>query len=533
MDVLQFHRNKLNLFNGDHINLVYHQENLSQFINRPYTLENFKEQIEEKNLNFDSNSRSVLVTAIKESYSNTKLNAPVSENIEALLDENTYTVTTGHQLSLFTGPLYFVLKILHVIKLTTELKKAFPDKRFVPVFWMASEDHDFEEIQSVQLFTKKLVWDSNEKGPVGRFSLDGLDAIRSEIGEMYRNHPNSEINELLKQFDGVNYAEASLKLIHEIFKKYGLVIVEGDNSNLKKLFAPSIKKELLEQFSFYEVTKSSELLRKQGVKTQINPRELNLFYCKKGIRSRIIKKEDRFVVDGLGERSMDELLNELNETPEVFSPNVVLRPLYQETILPNLAYIGGGSEILYWLQLKNVFNTANCTYPLIGVRNSVLLMDEAICKKINKVDLSIEDIFKNTEQIKKEFIQRNSGEELNADKLDEATAQLAAIMRASISKVNPSMESYAAAEIARLNKQIDGIKAKLLKIAKTNNEESMKSIDQIKERLFPQGKLQERTINFFSFCPDGNYADRLDALYNCMDPMVNDFIVIRDFNPMK
>ena len=533
MEVLNFHRNELNMFDADHINLVYEQENLSPFINHPFSKDNFAIQLQEKKSNFDSSSRAVLVNAIRSSYSNTDVNTAVSENIEALLDENTFTITTGHQLCLFTGPLYFVLKILHVIKLSEELNKEYPDARFVPVFWMASEDHDFKEIQSLNLFTEKLVWNSSENGPVGRFELDDLDKIRSEIASLYKNHPDSEVHELLKRYDGANYAEATLKLVHAIFKKYGLLVVDGDNSSLKKLFSPTLKKELLDQFSFDAVSKTSELLRKKGIKTQVNPRELNLFYIKKGLRSRIEKRGDSFYINGVGERSTNEILAELDDAPEAFSPNVILRPLYQETILPNLAYVGGGSEMLYWLQIKGVFDAVDCTYPLIGVRNSVLLLDEAISKKISKLNLSPEDLFKNVEQIKKEFIEQESGEELNLDQLDSVAKNLGEIMSASITKLNPSMESYAAAEIARLNKQIDGLKAKLVKIAKTKNEEAMRSIDHIKERLFPEGKLQERSVNFFSFCPDGNFAERLDSLYTCLDPMLNDFIVVREFKSMK
>jgi bacillithiol biosynthesis cysteine-adding enzyme BshC len=533
MEVLKFHRNELNMFDADHIKLVYEQDNLTPFINLQFSQDNFAIQLQQKKSNFDASSRTVLVDAIRSSYSNTDLSGPVSDNIEALLDENTFTITTGHQLSLFTGPLYFVLKILHVIKLSKTLNKAYPDTRFVPVFWMASEDHDFEEVQSLNLFTEKLVWNSAEKGPVGRISLDGMDKIRSEITALYENHPDSEIHELLKHYDGANYAEATLQLVHFIFKKYGLLVVDGDNSSLKKLFSATIEKELLDEFSFDEVSKTSELLRKQGIKTQVNPRELNLFYIKKGLRSRIEKKGDRFFIDGVGELSKEEILTELHRAPEAFSPNVVLRPLYQETILPNLAYVGGGAEMLYWLQLKGVFDAVNCTYPLIGVRNSVLLLDVAISKKISKLNLRPKDFFKNVEQIKKEYIEQNSGEELNLEQLDSVSKKLGEIMGASITKVNPSMESYAAAEITRLNKQIDGIKAKLVKMAKTNNEQAMKSIDHIKDRLFPEGKLQERSVNFFSFCPDGNFADRLDALYACLDPMVNDFIVVREFKSMK
>ena len=223
MQVFRFHRNQLKRFDDQHLNLVYNQQVYAEYINRSFSIENFEKQIDEKERNYQG--RGVLVEALKHQYAEIKELNAVEANIKALSSENTFTVTTGHQLSLFTGPLYFIVKILHVIKLSERLNSEYPDNRFVPVFWMASEDHDFEEIQSTNLFGKKLTWESEQKGPVGRFDLDGFDAFKEEIAAFYKNHPESPIHELLETYDGSNLTEATRKLVHTLFKEYGLAII--------------------------------------------------------------------------------------------------------------------------------------------------------------------------------------------------------------------------------------------------------------------------------------------------------------------
>ena len=528
MQVSNFHRSELKMFDDQHLNLVYNQDMFLPFIQRVFSVENIEKQMKDKASNFNDANRTILVEALKKQYSSVGDKQLVLSAIESLNDSNTFTITTGHQLSIFTGPLYFVVKILHVIKLSETLKERYPENNFVPVFWMASEDHDFQEIQSLKIFNDTLSWNSDRKGPVGRFDLDGLENVKSEIATFFNNHPESEIHELIKAYDGDNLADATRNLVHSLFKQYGLVIIDGDDRELKKLFAPQIQQELVEQFSHKAVSATNELLKKEGAKIQVKPRELNLFYIKKGIRSRIEKQGENYSIAEVGEFTQTQILNELEQHPENFSPNVILRPLYQETILPNLAYIGGVGEISYWLQLKGVFDAVNCTYPLIGIRNSVLWIDGSISKKIAKIELRLEDLFKATDVIKKEYVEQNSGLDVNVKSLESEARKLADSIQKAIIAVAPSMENYAAAEVARLNKQVASINAKLLQLSKANHEDVMKSIEQIKDKLFPAGELQERSSNFFSFCPDGNFTDRLEVLYKSLNPIENDFIVLRE-----
>ncbi|MCH2228827.1 MAG: bacillithiol biosynthesis cysteine-adding enzyme BshC [Crocinitomicaceae bacterium] len=509
--------------------MVYKQDVYTPYINHEFSIRNFERQQLEKRKNYSAVTRSVLVKSLEKSYSIIEDKGLTSKNIELLKRDNTLTVTTGHQLSLFTGPLFFVIKIIHVIKLAERLNQEDQEMNVVPVFWMATEDHDFEEIQSVNLFGKQVTWESDQKGPVGRFDLEGFDAVKKEIIDFFGNHAEAQIHRLMNVYDGANLAEATFKLVHELFKGYGLVIIDGDKTELKSLFVPTMKKELEEQFAFEAVSKTNKALEKDGGKIQVFAREINLFYIEKGIRQRIEKIDKGYKVDGVGEFSKEEMLAKLNEHPEAFSPNVILRPLYQETILPNLAYVGGGGEISYWLQLKRVFDAVDVVYPLIGVRNSVMWIEENISKKIAKIDLQLEDLFKKTDLIKREFIEQNESEDLNFESMEAMSIELGKQIEDAILLVEPNMSGYAKAEIAKLEKQLTGVKSKLIKLSKSKHERSMKIIEQVREKLFPNDGLQERTTNIISFSPEGNISERIDTLYRAIDPEEKDFIVLREF----
>jgi len=528
MHIFHFRKKDINLFNSQHINLTNNQGLYKSFINRDFRITNFIDQASDKKINYSESHRSVLVSELEKKYFGVNNKDKVMSNIELLKLNNTYTVTTGHQLSLLTGPLYFIVKIINVIKLADRLNQENKKINIVPVFWMATEDHDFEEIQSINLYGKKISWDTQQKGPVGRFNLDQFSQIKEQILDFFGNNIDAEIYDLMKVYDGKDLAEATFNLVHELFKKYGLVIIDGDNKNFKKMFVSTIERELKDQFSYKAVYKTNKDLEKDGFKIQAFAREINLFYIENGLRQRIEKTGDGFQIKGLGVYSETEILNKLQLNPECFSPNVVLRPLYQETILPNLAYIGGGSEISYWLQLKGIFDSTNITYPIIGIRTSIMWIDKLVSKKIDQIDLVLEDLFKEKDTVKRQFIEHHSSKELNFDEIDLIESQLVKKLEKSILSVDSTMERYKNSEIVKLNKQIEGIKSKLVKLSKENHTKSMKYIDQIYDKLFPNGQMQERYSNIFSFCPDGNISKRIDMLYKVINPEKKDFLVIRE-----
>jgi bacillithiol biosynthesis cysteine-adding enzyme BshC len=507
--------------------LAYGQEELLPFIGHAFSKENFEKQINEKSGSYQMETRSALVSALIRSYEGLTYVPACTANLELLRLPTTFTITTGHQLSLFTGPVFFVYKILHVIRLCEELKKEYPENDFVPVFWMASEDHDFDEIRSVDVFGKTLSWETPQSGAVGRFATDGLEALTEELKSFFRDS-SGDFNEVISTYNGRNLAEATRKLVHRLFAEYGLIIVDGDAKELKALFIPTIQKELKEGFSFKAVSATNERIIKEGFKVQVNPREINLFYMEDQMRERILHLDDGYFIEGKGHLSQKELLDDLNDNPEKFSPNVILRPLYQETILPNLCYVGGVGELSYWLQLKGVFDAVGLIYPMIQARTSMIWIDPTLSRKIQKADLVLEDLFNDITIIKKNYLQEHASEDVDFSGLEEQLNALCLSLSEKIMSIDPGMDRFAEAEVVKLKKQLESIKDKMVRSVKQQHENAMRSIDQVYDKLFPHGGMQERVLNIFSMTPDGNIAQRMAQIHSFIDPFDPDLVIIRE-----
>jgi uncharacterized protein YllA (UPF0747 family) len=510
MKSMKFHRSELGTFSDQAIKLSYDQAYFKDFIGSPFSIEAFEKQVELKSQSFQSGKRVVLHDALMEQYANCKMTEETQSNIDALLQPNTFTITTGHQLSLFTGPLFFVVKILHVVKQSRLLNSKYQNHRFVPVYWMASEDHDFEEIKSCNLFNQQVIWDTDQEGPVGRFDTDALVEVRSKLKELFFNHEGSEVHHAIDAFDGENYAAAVRNLVNYLFGEFGLVIIDGDHLSFKEEFNQVLQKEVNESFSYHAVEKTNRALEEVGGKLQVMSRPINLFKMDKGLRSRFNE----------GDRLPEDLLS--------VSPNVILRPVFQEFILPNVAYVGGAGEISYWLQLKGVFDAVNVPYPLIQVRNSVVWIDKGIQSKLNKFGFEVKDVFQKTDAWKKAYVEEHGSDNLDFLPLDQKADELVEEIQRLILSIDASKEQYVKGEIVRLSKQLDAIKSKGYKFSKANHEHAMKAIETIKEKLFPNNGLQERAVNFFQFCTDGEVSSHVHDLYQVIEPFENDLIVALD-----
>jgi bacillithiol biosynthesis cysteine-adding enzyme BshC len=520
-------RTETNCFNEQQLLISENQDALSDFIGNSFSKEAFLKQIELKKSSYSSSNRNVLQKVLSEKYDALEINSKSLENINALTKENCFTVTTGHQLSLMTGPLYFVLKILHVIKQCKELKASYPNYHFVAVYWMASEDHDFEEIKSFLLFGKSITWETEQGGAVGRMNLSGMTEILAKFKQFFENHPESEIHELIDKLNGNTYGEAFFKFIHALFSDFGLVIIDGDRKEFKELFVPLIKTELETQFSFEAVQQTNKQLAQRNLKIQVHPREINLFFLSENNRERIIPIGSEYQI-GNEKYTKEQLFELLKKQPESFSPNVVLRPLYQEFLLPNLCYVGGVGELGYWIQLKGVFEHSQIPYPLIQARTSALRIDQSVLQKMEQYRISKNDIFKSKNELKKQFLEENDAENIDFSLLDFQFNQLKQDFEQKAKSIDSSITTKVGAEFSRIEKQIEGLKTQLEKSVKNKHEKGLKTIEQIKDKLFPNEGLQERSANFFQFCPDGNFKQKLHDLVEIMQPFSSQFLVIEE-----
>lgn len=501
--------------------------NVQPLYNRFPTLENFEAQLQEKQTNFNNSARADLVAVLQQQYQNIEISDLTKLNISALASSNTFTVTTGHQLNLFSGPLYFLYKIISTINLTTELKEKYPSYNFVPIYWMATEDHDFEEINYFNFRGKKFHWNAASTGPVGRFSTEGL----SEFFEIYEQELGSgtNANTLKKLFEETylqhdNLADATRYLANALFGEYGLVILDADNATLKRHFIPFAKAELLHQSSHKLVLETAEKLKEYVV--QVNPREINLFYIEDDLRERIILENGKYKVNNTQmEFSEMEMLELLEKHPEKFSPNVIMRPLYQEIILPNLCYIGGGGEIAYWLELKSFFNAVNVTFPILLLRNSVLLATEKQAKKADKLNLTWADLFLNQRQLLNHKTQQLS--EFSID-LSPLKAQLQQQFEILYDKANRTDASFAGAVKAQEVKQIKGLEnleKRLLKAQKRKLSDVLQRITDLQNELFPNESLQERQANFSEFYLESG-ENLIPELKDKLQPLEQNFDIL-------
>ncbi|RXR30629.1 bacillithiol biosynthesis cysteine-adding enzyme BshC [Flavobacterium piscinae] len=501
-------------------------------------LGNFKLQLEEKGDNDNGNDngndningkfkREILVSVLEKQYESIQTSETTLNNIQLLNQYNTFTITTGHQLNLFTGPLYFLYKIISTINLCKQLKKEFPENNFVPIYWMATEDHDFEEINYFTFQHKKISWNRESFGPVGRLSTEGLEEVfavfESEIGL----GKNAEyLKNLFKKayLNHTNLADATRYLANELFAKEGLVIIDGDDTDLKKSFIPYIKNELLQQTAFTKVNETIPSLESYSI--QVNPREINLFYIEDNLRERIVFENGSYaVLNTKMTFSEDEIVKEVDNHPEKFSPNVLLRPLYQEVILPNLCYIGGGGELAYWLELKSFFESQKVTFPILLLRNSVLLATEKQAKKADKLQLTWRDLFLNQQELFDQKTKLLSDFTIDFSAQKEALKKQFEALHEMAKATDKSFLGAVKAQEAKQIKGLENLEKRLLKAEKRVHQEHLNRIISLQNELFPNQSLQERKVNFAEFYVEFG-EELIEKLLKELKPLEMEFKVV-------
>lgn len=504
---------------------------IQSLYNRFPTTENFEAQIQEKSENFNGNvneKRKTLVSVLEKQYATIKPSTATLNNIELLNNSNTFTVTTGHQLNLFTGPLYFLYKIISTINLTKDLKANYPSYNFVPLYWMATEDHDFEEINYFNFRDKKFRWNRETSGAVGRLSTDKLNDFFEIFAHELGSSQNAEDLKSLFQesyLQHSNLADSTRFLANTLFGEYGLVILDADNQDLKRVFIPFIKEELTQQTAHKKVLETIENLKNYEI--QVNPRAINLFYLEDNLRERILFENGIYKINNTTiEFSQDEILVLVDTNPEKFSPNVIMRPLYQEVILPNLCYIGGGGEIAYWLELKSFFDAAKITFPMLLVRNSAVLVNEKQLKKASKLDLNWSDLFMKqadllNAKVKQfsEFSIDFSAQKAHLQKQFESLFEIA-------SKTDKSFFGAVKAQEAKQIKGLENLEKRLLKAQKKKHSDELERIIHLQNELFPNQSLQERQANFSEFYIE-NGVDLIPKLMEQLQPLENNFKIIK------
>lgn len=521
---------KTGLFN--HIVLDYLEQSteLQPFYSHPPNVDGLHKAIQARQ-EFPTD-RKTLVEQLKKQYEGTSASAATEKNIETLLSDTTFTVTTAHQPNLFTGPLYFIYKILHAIRLADSCKTLFPEFDFVPVYYMGSEDADLEELGHFNLQGERYNWDTKQRGAVGRMKVDKpllrlIDKIEGQLSVLPHG---ASLVELLRTYfkEGVWIQDATFKLVNSLFADWGLVVLIPDNASLKQQMLTVFQEDLLHQSASGIVEQTAHALKKAGYKVQANPREINLFYLEDGLRGRIEKVGERYLVhESTREFSTVEILEELRVHPERFSPNVILRGVYQETILPNIVFIGGGGELAYWLQLKELFEHYNIPYPVLILRNSFLVLEKRIQERLSKLGLSIEELFLPEREWMNLLVSRESDKQLRLNGNFTATEAIYNAIREQAVAIDKSLERHVEALKKRTLYRLQELEKKMIRAEKRKFTDAERQIQSIRKIIFPNNGLQERVDNFMYFYANWG-PEFIQELYTHSLGLEQEFVVLEE-----
>ena len=481
---------KVGSFSKMFLDYIEGQDALKEFYEWKPKIESFQSAITNKA--FSPTMRRTLVVALERQYDGLTCVSKLSENIQSLSEARTFTVTTGHQLNIFTGPLYFLFKLITTINLSKKLKVHYPDYHFIPVYWMATEDHDFEEISYFNMFGKKYQWTTEQTGAVGRFDPSSLTEVLDQVRE------NVELFE--KAYGRFKTLADSVRFyVNELFGSEGLIVIDGDDPQLKAQFAPIMKDDILNQNAHHRVKQTNEQLIDLGYKLQAFSRPINFFYLD-DFRRRIISDGENFsVVDSDIKFTKREILSEIDHYPEKFSPNVIMRPVYQEVILPNIAYLGGPAEIIYWLQLKRVFDYYKMSFPVLMPRNFGMIINQNTAKKAKKLGIANEQLFRSKQQLKADYLSRTSTYQSSLNDQKQSFSDLFESIKIKAELIDQSLGGYIDSEEVKAIKALAQIEKKLKKSLEKNHRTALLQIEGIKDRLFPSGVLQERSENYLNF----------------------------------
>lgn len=509
---------------------VFYQENynqLSPFIAFEPTLEGLEKAIAERK-KYPVN-RTLLTDVLASHYERVTTSEKQYHHLYLLNEENTYTIVTAHQPSLLGGPAYYFYKIYSVLNLCKQLTVKYPELHFVPVFISGSEDHDFDEISTVKIFGKSITWETPQTGPTGRFNTEGLDEIVAQFSQILGTSPKAtQIANILKEALDASktYNEFVFHWVNAFFKEDGLLFINMDDAKLKQAFVPLMEREILEKISSPIVMETQSQLLEMGFRPQAFARDINLFYMMDGQRERITHDQDGYKINHTDLcYSESEMLHLLHTYPERFSPNVVMRPLYQESILPNLAYIGGGGELAYWMERKAQFEAFGVFFPTLIRRNSVMIIPQSLQKTMEKLSVTEDDILLDDEPLITQYLQKSGQEDFQLSKESKYIADIFESIAARAKSIDPTLVQVVNGESHKTLKVLEGIETKLKRSIKQKEETQINQLKALKSKLFPNNGLQERSDSYLQYYIQED-VDLHQWMLQNLDPMERDFLFL-------
>ena len=440
--------------------------------------------------------RELLVATLRDQYQSFSASDDREPLLKRLASPRCFTITTAHQPNILGGPLYFIYKIIHAIKLAEYCKEQFPAYDFLPVFWMGSEDADLDELGHLYIGTEKKVWHTVQTGPVGRMHIDDsfLQLRDAVCAEMAVKPHGLWLSDIIQRCYTQNRTIASTtqQFVHQLFGREELLVLDPDYPALKQAFVPIMARELKEQFSANVLTQTAQRFP-ADLPAQALGRPINLFYLQDQRRDRIEQDTVNYVrFPHDTPQSQANILKELHDYPERFSPNVVLRPVYQETILPNIAFVGGGGELAYWMQLKDVFRASQLPFPILIVRHSIMLMEEQATQLARHFGLEGHQLFQEENTFRKQWVENQTPGNLQLEEIRKQLRQIYRDATEQAAKQDPTLQDHTERLAKQAEKKLIELEKKMFRAAKRKLEADMRKMDRLWQSLFPLNNLQER-----------------------------------------
>ncbi|MCW8803673.1 MAG: bacillithiol biosynthesis cysteine-adding enzyme BshC [Ignavibacteriaceae bacterium] len=498
------------------LDYLYEFDNVADFYandfrNKENYLKLFK-SITENNRNLSPSISEI----VSKQYSQLNPSELTLKNIEKLSDNKTLAIVTGQQLGILGGPLYTCYKIITAIKLSKFLSERYDDFNFVPVFWLEADDHDFNEVRTIKTIDegnslvtigyKEEIEEDDLKQSVGLINLDN--SINNFFEKLSSGLKETEFKpvmiEQLKDFykEGKSFKEAFRDLVFSYFDQYGLIIFDPQDNEVKKMLRPVFKKEITNFRIHTEQLVQVSATLEELYHAQVKVKPVNLFLRVDEGRYSIEPVENEYRLRRKRKSfTQEQLLELLENEPDKFSPNVLLRPICQDYLFPTAFYIAGPSEISYFAQIKPLYELYDIVQPIIFPRSSLTILENSIANSLEKYSVDLNDIFIDVENVKKKII--NSVEESSIDEMFDGISNQIETTFDQLKEKLLDLDKTIADSSNRYRDKILGtvseLKSKAEKAQQKKYEVTLRQIDRAAVHLFPNSNLQEREINFVYF----------------------------------
>lgn len=461
--------------------------------------------------------RAALPNIIKAQYGEFKYSKKTLQNIDSLASEKTIAVVTGQQLGIFGGPLYTFYKSITAIKLCSYLKENFDNYNFVPIFWLEGDDHDYDEVRVFSLLNNEnqfvsIKYDDGQLDEINRGSIGGLkfnqnlENVFNELASSLRETEfKSSLLELIKSTyqPEKTFLESFRKLMIHVFDEYGMIVFNPVDTNVKKILAPIFYKEISEytDHTDYLVERSAELEEVYHAQVKVKP--INLFYVEENERLLIEPTETgEYRLKGKRKKfSKEEILAIVENSPEKFSSNVLLRPICQDYLFPTGFYVGGPSEVSYFAQVTPLYDLYELNQPFIYPRSSATIVEKGVKAILDKNNLSYEDIFTDEDKLIQKIVSASSEinlETLFDNSLNEIIVSLSQIDEKLV-QIDKTLLDLSAKSKQKIEESLNLLKAKTLDAQKRKYDSTIRQISKVRNVLYPNNNLQERELNWIYF----------------------------------